>query len=200
MNYLAHLFLSGENAEVKAGNLFGDEVKGKDYENFPESIKVGLLLHRFIDSYTDVHEKNLETKKILYPELGKYAGIALDIYYDHFLAKNWSYYSDYELDEYALNVYNSLEEHSLKFSEKSQNLLQLMKQYDWLQNYARLDGMKRTFEGMAKRLGKTSGMKYGYVLLEKHYATIEASFGDYFPDLLMNANNKLLVLQSNQNK
>jgi len=195
MNYLAHLFLSGENREIQAGNLFGDEVKGKDYENFPENIKIGLLHHRFIDSYTDTHEVNLAAKKKLYPQIGKYAGVALDIYYDHFLAKYWIEYSKIELSEYTNSAYEALKTHSFLFSYKSQHLLELMKKYDWLTNYAEMSGMEKTFSGMANRLGENSGMRNAYSLLVKEYAMLESVFRDYFPDLITFASNKLVNLQ-----
>ena len=200
MNYLAHLFLSGENREIQAGNLFGDEVKGRNYEHFPENIKIGLLLHRFIDSFTDLHQVNLDAKKLLYLKLGKYAGIALDIYYDHFLAKYWNEYSDINLNEYTLEVYQSLKPLGLLFSNKSQELLEMMAGHNWLFNYAELDGMERTFSGMTKRLGEDSGMGYAFDLLENKYSLLEGSFRDYFPELMKVANNKLLDLCSNPNK
>jgi len=200
MNFLAHLFLSGEDPEIQTGNLLGDEVKGRSFENFPERIKIGILLHRFIDNHADTHRVNLEVKKSLYPQMGKYAGVALDIYYDHFLAKHWHEFSEVDINEFVLSAYDNVQLFSDLFSEKSREMLSLMRRYNWLVNYAELEGIKSTFNGMAKRLGNISGMEYAYDALEKHYATIEGSFRDYFPELVRNANNKLLTLQSNQNK
>jgi len=180
--------------EVQAGNLFGDEVKGRNYENFPADIKKGLLQHRFIDSYTDSHPINLEVKKMLYPYFGKYAGIALDIYYDHYLAIKWLEYSRVPLIDFSLEIYRNMKPLSLMFSDKAVKMLNYMEEYNWLYNYKEMEGMEKTFTGMSKRLGKNSGMENAYQVLEKHYAKIEEGFNDYFPDLLRKSSDKLLDL------
>ena len=101
MNYLAHIYLSGTNDLLKIGNFMADSIKGHDYEKFDSEIKKGILLHRHIDSFTDSHPIYRQSKHRLHEKYGHYSGVIMDILYDHFLAKNWSKFSDEKLDDYA---------------------------------------------------------------------------------------------------
>ena len=84
MNFLAHIYLSGEDTPLMIGNFIGDFVKGNEYKNFPADIQNGVLLHREIDSYTDSHEIVLESKKRLREKYRHYSGVITDIFYDHY--------------------------------------------------------------------------------------------------------------------
>ena len=108
MNYLAHLFLSSESSEAMLGAMLGDFVKGADKNNYPPNVRRGIELHRQIDSFTDAHEIVLAAKRQFAPERRRFAGIALDIFYDHCLAKNWSQFSAIPLRTFTNNVYETL--------------------------------------------------------------------------------------------
>ena len=90
MNFLAHIYLSGNNDLLKIGNFMADSIRGNSYENYPEEIKKGILLHRSIDSFTDMHPVYRKSKHRLHEKYGHYSGVIMDIFYDHFLAKNWA--------------------------------------------------------------------------------------------------------------
>ncbi len=195
MNFLAHLALSDNEAVVQAGNLFGDEVKGRDYSHLPSKVAMGVTLHRFIDSHADSDERNLTTKKMLYPVFHKYAGVALDIYYDHFLAKNWSIYMEDKLEQFSSDVYVNLEPYLVHFSEQSHRLFQNMSKHNWLVGYGTMEGMRKTFDGMSKMLPENSGMNEAFSALEKHYDDLEDSYNEYFPDLWNDTREKLLALR-----
>ncbi len=94
MNFLAHLYLSGNDEQLMIGNFIADSVKGSSYKNFPDGIKRGILLHRAIDFYSDNHSVFLKSVERLRPNYHKYAGVIVDIFFDHFLAKNWKEYSE----------------------------------------------------------------------------------------------------------
>ncbi len=194
MNFLAHLFLSGDERSVQAGNLFGDEIKGRDYSYLPERVMAGVTLHRFIDSFTDEHKVNLAAKSFLYEDFGKYAGVALDIYYDHFLSVHWAEYTDLDLNEFARGVYTELEPFIPLFSPRAKTLFDSMRTYGWLSGYGEIDGMIKTFRGMSKLLPLQSGMNNAVAVLEKKYEVIEDAFTEYFPDLLKQSGLKLVDL------
>ena len=45
MNYLAHIYLSGDDHPLlKIGNFAADSIKGKAYKKFPQAIQQGILL------------------------------------------------------------------------------------------------------------------------------------------------------------
>jgi len=117
MNFLAHIYLSGEDEEIQFGNFIGDWVKGNKYENFPEKIKKGIILHRKIDTFTDSNKIALESSRRMKIVYGKYSGVVVDILYDHFLASNWEKYSDISLKNYAKN-FNKVVRKNYKFLPK----------------------------------------------------------------------------------
>ena len=109
MNYLAHIYLSGENDDVKLGNFIADEIKGKQYEKYPKEIQIGILLHRKIDWFSDNNANVKNSKRRLNSRYGHYKGVIIDILYDHFLAKNWNEYSQIPLHKYVHTFYDLLQ-------------------------------------------------------------------------------------------
>ena len=194
MNFLAHLLLSGESRAVQAGNLFGDEIKGRNYTYLPEDVAKGVTLHRFIDSHADTSELNLNLKLVLYPHFHKYAGVALDIYFDHFLSRHWTNFSETSLELFADGVYKELKPFVHLFSSKSEVIFSSMIKHKWLAGYGNLHGMNMTFRGMRKILPNNAGMENAVQVLEQHYELIENGFIEYFPILFADSQQKLLDL------
>lgn len=106
MNYLAHIFLSGDDPEVMLGNFIADGIKEKDLKNLPLSVVTGIRLHRRIDTLTDTHPSFKEASKILSGKHGKYAPVVLDILNDHLLCLNWESYSSEEFSTFEHTVYD----------------------------------------------------------------------------------------------
>ena len=94
MNFLAHIYLSGDDPELKIGNFIADAVKGKKYTTYPQKIQEGIILHRKIDSFTDAHPIVKKSASRLFSKYGHYNSVIVDILYDHFLAKNWKAHED----------------------------------------------------------------------------------------------------------
>jgi len=191
VNYLAHIYLSGAEAEVRFGNFIGDDVKGKKFEDYPIKIKKGILLHRRIDSYTDSHAKTLEVLKLLYPRLGKLAGVALDIYSDHFLAKNWTVYSQEDLMTFSVTFFEEMEKFRHLLPSSLERLFFFMKRDNWLFHYQFQDRLSRTFEGMVKRYPFANSLKAAAETLEIHYDELEEYFTSFFPELQSESRNFL---------
>ncbi len=106
MNYLAHIFLSGSDRRLQLGNFIGDFVKGNSYQQYPDSISNGIILHRKIDEFTDAHPFYREIIEYIRPEFGRYAGIMADMYSDFFLATDFTIYSpDLSLRKLSCNFY-----------------------------------------------------------------------------------------------
>ena len=143
MNFLAHLYLSKNNKNILIGNFIADAVKGSDFKKFPEEIQAGILLHREIDNYTDTHLIVKTSKRRLNLQYRHYKGVIIDIFYDHFLAKNWQQYSDTPLAVYAENVYGFLQENKEIFPERIQKFLPYMIEYNWLVSNASIPGIEK---------------------------------------------------------
>lgn len=194
MNYLAHIYLSGDNDLVTIGNFIADGIKGKSYKKYSKDIQIGILLHRNIDTYTDAHKTVRLSTKRLHEKYGHYSGIIVDILYDHFLAKNWSNYSTTPLDKYVDTFYDSLEEHYNRLPLRIQKMMPFMIADNWLLSYASMDGISRVLDGMNRRTKNRSGMNEAIVELEKFYKEFENEFTVFFNELIAFSKQKLKEL------
>lgn len=190
MNFLAHIYLSGDNELLTIGNFAADGVRGKKYLDYPAEMQAGILLHRFIDSYTDAHPIFRQSTKRLHKAYGHYSGVIIDIFYDHFLAKNWDKYSDTNLDKFADNFYLSLQQNMDKLPEKFQNLSPFMISGNWLVSYASFEGIQSVLNGMNRRTKFKSNMNNATKELRQYYIEFENEFFDFFKELIIAANEK----------
>ncbi len=196
MNYLAHIYLSGENELVTIGNFIADGIKGQSYKKYPVPIQMGILLHRHIDSFTDSHDIVRQSTKRLHEKYGHYSGIIVDILYDHFLAKNWSTYCDIPLKTYVENFYSSLETHYDLLPLRIQKMMPYMMTDNWLLSYATLDGISRVLEGMNRRTKNRSGMDQAILELKQFYEEFETEFSIFFDALIQYSKQTLNTLNN----
>ncbi|MCF7559983.1 acyl carrier protein phosphodiesterase [Sabulilitoribacter multivorans] len=196
MNYLAHIYLSGENDMVTIGNFIADSIKGKKYKKYPKNIQIGILLHREIDTFTDAHHVVRQSTKRLHEKYGHYSGIIVDILYDHYLAKNWSSYSDESLDSYVDNFYDSLEAHFDILPLRIQKMMPYMITDNWLLSYASIEGISRVLDGMNRRTKNRSSMNEAVVELELFYKEFETEFTLFFDELIAFSKEKLNELNN----
>ena len=184
MNFLAHLYLSGEEEEVILGNFFADAVKGRSFKGYSSLVAKGIRIHREIDSYTDNHPVVRKSKARLSPKYSKFSGIIVDVYYDHFLARNWKDYSSQELVNFVSATYKMLLRNYAILPDRSKRLLPFMIAQNWLVGYADFDKLERVFVGMSKRSRFKSGMEHAVVDLKKDYSSYLDEFRKFFPDLV----------------
>ena len=194
MNFLAHIYLSGNNELLKIGNFMADGIRGKDYMFFPEEVKRGILLHRKIDSFTDAHLIYRKSKHRLHEKYGHYSGVIMDIIYDHFLAKNWSKYSNESLANYAGEFYKLLDKNEDLLTERTKNLLPYMKQNNWLLSYQSIEGIEKILFQMNHRTKNRSNMQEAIVELKLYYTETEEEFTRFFNELQLYVAQQLLVL------
>ena len=188
MNFLAHLFLSGNDQDLMIGNFIADYVKGQKKELFPPTIKKGIELHRAIDNFTDHHPITDESKSRLRPIYHKYSGVIVDIYYDHFLAKNFSDYSSIPLQKYVQDVYALLFDNQHQLPDDIKLFLPYMIEKNWLYNYQSIEGIARTLTGLSKRVSFENKMDEAVIELKKDYELFENEFARFFPQLITFAN------------
>lgn len=183
MNYLAHLYLSGQSEDLIVGNFIADSVKGRQYKNFSDGVRQGIILHRYIDTFTDSNEIVEQSKARLRPRFRKYAPIIVDIFYDHYLAANWQAYSSGTLKEYSTQIYRILKNNLDELPLKSVQFLGYMMQNNIPCAYASTEGVNRVLEGMSYRTSFKSDMELAGEALAKHYADFEKEFREFFPML-----------------
>ncbi|MDQ3046691.1 MAG: ACP phosphodiesterase [Bacteroidota bacterium] len=193
MNFLSHLYLSGESEGLLLGNFIADSVKGRMIENFSPEVQAGIILHRKIDTFTDQHIIVEESKKRLRPKYRKYAGVIVDIYYDHFLARNWEHYSSQSLSDYSKSIYTLVERNKVILPLRSSQFADYMIRYNILNAYAELHGIERVLKGMARRASFVSNMEHSIHDLKEHYDLFEIEFREFFPELRQFVNEQIEI-------
>lgn len=191
MNFLAHIYLSGNDDLVKIGNFMADSIKGKKYRNYESRIQNGIILHRAIDFYTDTHPIFKESSHRLSNRYRHYSGIIVDIFYDHFLAANWTDYCDQPLEKYTIQFYELLKLNYEVLPSNVKNFLPYMIEQNWLLSYASMDGIQSVLNGMNRRTKLKSGMDRASEDLKFHYSEFEHEFRQFFEDVQQFAEQKL---------
>ena len=185
MNYLAHALLSFDDPAIMVGNLSGDAVKGRQYLDYPTGIREGLLLHRYIDSYTDTHELMQSILSFFKGDFGRYSGIVVDVLCDHLLAHSFSRYSSLTFHQFVSKVYTNLEVYHDQLPPEWKERAMVMRQYKWLESYFELQGVSKALKGMTKRYVlpvDLSSSIHNYLM---HRAQIEKLFSQFFNELTL---------------
>ncbi len=183
VNFLAHIYLTDGYPMETIGNFMADGIKGKKYLKYSEEIQRGILIHRWIDSYTDSHPIVRQSTKRLHAKYGHYSGVIVDILYDHFLAKNWSNYHDESLDNYITRFYELLQDNHHLLTGRIQKMMIPMMEQNWLLSYANLDGIATVLYNMNIRTKRRVAMDEAIEDLKEHYDLFEDEFTRFFEEL-----------------
>lgn len=194
MNFLAHIYLSGDNDLIKIGNFMADGIRGKQYENYPLEIQKGIILHRAIDTFTDAHPIFRQSTKRLHNNYHHYAGVIVDILYDHFLAKNWNKYSDEKLEDFVEQFYKSLHDNNNVLSERAIRIMPILIEENWLVSYKTIEGIKHILTQMDRRTKNQSKMQFATQELLEFYSEFEDEFTQFFNELILFSNDKIKTL------
>ncbi|WP_312934995.1 ACP phosphodiesterase [Pseudomonas sp.] len=182
MNYLAHLHLGGNAPEQLLGSLYGDFVKGSLDGRFPPALEQAIRLHRRIDSFTDSHPLVLTALGRFPRARRRFAGIALDVFFDHCLARHWADYADQPLTVFTGEVYRVLlAEPALP--PRLARMAPFMAADDWLASYEDFAVLEPVFNGIARRLSKPEGLLGVSAELRTLYAPLMADFRAFYPHL-----------------
>jgi acyl carrier protein phosphodiesterase len=194
MNFLAHIYLSGDNDLIKIGNFMADGIRGKHFESYPSEIQKGIILHRAIDTFTDAHPIFRQSTKRLHEKYHHYAGVIVDVFYDHFLAKNWNKYSDEKLDDFVARFYQSLHDNHINLSERTKGMMPYMIEHNWLVSYQTVEGINRILTQMDQRTKNESKMRFATNELSEFYPEFEEEFTNFFQELILFSNTKIITL------
>lgn len=184
MNYLAHIYLSGDDDALKIGNFIADSVKGKKYLTFPKGIQNGILLHRKIDTFTDAHPVVRKSISRFSNDFGLYAGVITDILYDHFLAANWNDYHPQSLEKYVAEFYRLLKKNFAVLPKRVQNFYPVMTKQNWLVSYASISGIEHILTQMNHRVKTGVELQKSISELQKDYQSFEEEFRTFFSELI----------------
>ena len=185
MNHLAHALIAVRTGTSIAGNLMGDFVKGRPEDRYDGALLEGIRLHRAVDAMTDDHPVFRRSRERMRPPFRRYAGILVDIFYDHVLARNWAAHSDEPLRPFVDRVYDELIEHRPRLPERMHRFVDYMLGTDLLMSYETHEGIVQALTGISHRMSRENPLdRAGEVLVEEAVG-LDADFAEFFPDLLV---------------
>jgi len=187
LNYLAHVHLSCHSPEAVTGAILGDFAKGRRDREWPAAVQSAVRLHREIDAFTDRHSRVRQSCARVSEPRRRFAGILVDVFYDHFLARHWRRFSPQGLEQFTRRVYDVLWPQRDCFPSRLQRILPYMVGEDWLASYAEVDAVEAAIGGIAWRLRKYERARVlnGAIgeLLDQ-YAGLESDFLSFYPELV----------------
>jgi acyl carrier protein phosphodiesterase len=183
MNYLAHTYLAGDSDESIVGSLLGDFVKGHPSDHYRGAIAAAILHHRKVDSFTDAHPVARRSRRRFSPRRRRFAGIIVDVCYDHFLAVHWERFSSENLDAFARRVYGAVDHHHRCLPVGLRRTAARMVAGDWLTGYRDLERVGFALDRIAERLRRGRRFQGALVEVKRHYAALEDDFLGFFPQL-----------------
>ena len=185
VNYLAHLMLAGDNPAYLVGHMLGDFVIPREIAAYPPEIRAGIGMHQRVDAFSDSHPVSAASRRRFQPPYRRYAGILVDLAYDHFLAKNWGEYSPgLSLPEFAQRAYAVLQGHQAILPDRLQRMLPHMIGDDWLCSYQELESIGWALKGIARRLRHENPLPTAMGALQASYGGLEGDFRRFFPELV----------------
>ncbi len=177
MNFLAHAWLAGDDSAHQLGGLMGDFVKGPLPAGLPADIAAGVALHRRIDVFADRHPAFRRSRKRISPARRRAAGILVDMFYDHFLARHWRAFHPQPLPDFTARMYALMDAHRPVLPSRLAGLLPSMREDDWLASYRSTETVAFALDRMARRLSRPELLLGGGAELDVHYTGLE---GDFF--------------------
>lgn len=185
MNYLAHAWLARHSDDAILGAMLGDFVRGQQaLLDWPVPVREEIVRHRFIDRYTDSHPEVIAARA-RFGTLRRYAGIALDVYFDHCLARDWAQWDAGSLDAFSARVYRILAERHAQLPARLAAMLPRMTTQDWLGSYQHRESVDHAVVGIATRLSRNGDRLVACLdLLHREAPAIDAAFEGFFPELV----------------
>jgi acyl carrier protein phosphodiesterase len=183
LNWLAHLYLSDANPVFRIGNLLPDLAPAQSLKSLPDDFQRGIQRHHRIDAFTDSHPVVHESIRRFPPHLRRFGGILTDLFYDHFLACDWSRFSSVSLRDFTDSFYASVPEFRAIIPAQAYIRLEQMREADWLTSYAKLPGIARAVERIGLRFRQPVDLTSSITTLEQDYHSFHADFENFFPQL-----------------
>ena len=186
LNFLAHLLVAGPTDASRIGNLLGDFARGTPASlasHFPPEVVAGIVMHRKLDRFTDDHPAFREARALLAPERRRFAGIIVDIVFDHFLCLRWGQFCDTPLEEFIQDIYACFDRHPAWLGEELTSILPHMKRENWLLSYATIEGIALTLRRTSARSPRITPIARADKDLKTHYPAFDLAFQRFFPDV-----------------
>lgn len=182
MNYLAHAYFSNNNNELLIGNFIADHIRGNNLSSYNTGIIKGIELHRAIDTFTDNHPAFKASKRLFYSGFEKHSGILIDIYLDHYLANNFTHFSNINLTEFATSAYTVYENNRSVLPESSNMFLDYVIKNNIYQAYAQIEGIEKVLYHLSHRIKHNTWLNKSVNLFLENKPELESNFELIFND------------------
>lgn len=187
MNHLAHALLSAPDEDVVLGGLIADFLRGRVDPALPRGVRLGIALHRAVDVYTDSHAEVAAARARFEPPYRRYAGILLDIWFDHLLARDWTTYGVGTLHEFSARVRELLVRRDAELPESMRGFVRYLLAHDLPERYREPRMIGEVLRGMSTRLSRANPLAEALPVLQGDAAALERHFAVFFPQLLTHA-------------
>jgi len=184
MNYLAHLYLSDQTPDGFAGSLLGDFVSGNVAGKFNGRVEKEITMHRKIDFFTDTNQIVKRSKARISAKLNRFAGVLIDVFYDHYLAVDFEKYAGVSLKVFTEKAYRALQKHGDLFPDAFRQRIPAIIETDLLGSYRSLDGIRITLDRISSRIKRENSLPEGIFDLENNYRELKTDFEEFFPELV----------------
>ncbi len=141
------------------------------------------MLHRYIDTFTDGHPITKQSRHRVQDEYHKYSGIIIDIFYDYFLASEWSNFHPHELESFIENVYSILKKYYYEFPQGIKNWFPNFLRNNWLQSYSTIDGIEKILHRMSSRTSLPEYTEYAIGILRSNEDAMRDEFHEFFKSI-----------------
>jgi acyl carrier protein phosphodiesterase len=183
MNLLAHALLASPDAELMLGSLIGDFVRGRIDPALPPNVGAGIALHRAIDAYTDAHAEVAAARALFAPPFRRYAGILLDVWFDHLLARQWARFGEDDLDAFSDRVRDLLAINAALVPERMRGFVAYLDANDLPAAYRDTAVIGNALRGMSRRLERANPLGEALPVLVALHAPLQECFEAFFPEL-----------------
>lgn len=183
MNLLAHALLAAPDAELMFGSLIGDFVRGRIDPTLPSKVGAGIALHRSIDAYTDSHDEIAAARALFVPPFRRYAGILIDVWFDHLLARQWARFGAGELDDFSGQVRALLATNAELVPARMRAFVAYLGAHDLPANYRHTAMIGDVLRGISARLSRANPIAEALPVLASLHAPLQQRFDAFFPEL-----------------
>jgi acyl carrier protein phosphodiesterase len=187
MNHLAHALLGAPDADVMFGSLIADFLRGAVDPALPHGVRTGIALHRAVDRYTDAHPQVVAARSLFDPPLRRYAGILLDVWFDHLLARDWPQYADGSLHAFSHVVQDLLGTRPAELPPRMHHFARYVRAHDLPEAYRDAATIAAALHGLSQRLNRANPLAEALPVLQAHAGALDHAFAAFFPDLVAHA-------------
>lgn len=183
MNHLAHAWLAMPDDDIVLGGLMADFLRGPVDPQLPHGVRIGIALHRAIDSYTDAHPDIVAARRLFEPPYRRYAGILIDVWFDHLLARNWALHACGSLASFSHQVDHLLAARDAELPPRMQDFARYMRQHALPGAYRDVRMIEQVFNGLSRRLSRDNPLANALPLVAERSWALGRCFARFFPEL-----------------